>query len=210
MSLNHPCERRVDGDRVTMMVPADDWLNRSDANQLKVDAKARMAPSLPRHATRDHLHDRNRHRTVIDPASPGTQQYVRVTRRRYPNADLEEAALRQTEARILEAKRREALAADEANELMELRSMGIKASMAANANPWSAVGRGRVPPNNPRADSLEKSVFGTVDTVAERLTKKTTAGYQAGGPSGTPGRTPAAASASVPTRGPLRGGWPVK
>ena len=206
MSINHPCERRVDGDRVTMMVPARDWVRRPDANNLYVDPKARYAPTLPRYAPRDHLHDRNRVNCVVDPACPGVEQYVRVTRRRLPNAELEEAAIRQAEARFLAHQKREELAADEANELLELRSMGIRATMAAREM-VGMRGKAVVPKTSQRAIELEKKLMGTSDTAAERLMNKTFAGSA---PAAAP-KSPAPAMTMQQAKAmTLRGGWPVK
>ena len=94
-----PNERRVDGDRITELVPAREWLsgrasgNRGpDCNPLVEDPKWNRPPYLPRPEVllsegatrfrRDHLHDRNRENAVYDKANPGLATYVRVSRRR--------------------------------------------------------------------------------------------------------------------------------
>ena len=89
-----PCERRLDGDRVTEMIPASEWLSRNDINPLQTTYKAYYPPALPRHSSRDHLHDRNREFSASDPANPGLQTYVRVTRRRFNGNAQAEAAVR--------------------------------------------------------------------------------------------------------------------
>ena len=80
-----PACRRVDGERITEMIPAREWLSRKDKNPLKIHPRAIYPPSLPRYASRDHLHDRNRELCVFDPANPGLEAYVHVTRRRQHN-----------------------------------------------------------------------------------------------------------------------------
>ena len=84
-------ERRVDGDRVTELVRAKDWLaahgdNRGpEVNPLVTpEVGPDMPPALPKYLSRDHLHDRNRINALYDPAQPGMETYVRVTRRRAP------------------------------------------------------------------------------------------------------------------------------
>ena len=58
-SISHvPCERRVDGERVTELIPAREWLSRQDANMLRPDERKVFPPALPRYGSRDHLHDR--------------------------------------------------------------------------------------------------------------------------------------------------------
>ena len=76
-----PCERRVDGDRVTEMVPAGEWLAQAKKNGMILDPDGVYPPRLPRHQERDHLHDNTRAHAVFDPANPGLTTYVRVTRR---------------------------------------------------------------------------------------------------------------------------------
>ena len=83
-----PCERRVDGDRITEMVQADIWLADPNKNFLvrqpgeEVDPQGYMPGmlKLPRNNYRDHLHDVRREHGIYDPANPGLTSYVRVTR----------------------------------------------------------------------------------------------------------------------------------
>jgi len=125
-----PCERRVDGDRVTEMVPAEEWLAQKDANKIVFDPEGYLPPRLPRHKERDHMHDRNRENAVFDPANPGLTQYVRVTRRVHTD---------RTEEERLQAARLKAREHDlawetkdqkEKNEILELRSLGLRTAMA--------------------------------------------------------------------------------
>lgn len=208
----HPCERRVDGDRVTELIPARDWIERPDANPLVTDEKGEKMPTLPRHSTRDHLHDRNRSQALFDPANPGVTTYVRVTRRRMPTEVEEEQARSRNLSRLRDYEAREAAEAAEANELLELRSMGIRAVITERnkAGPYGkdAV---KVPPPNARADFLEKKVLGTDHTIADSLIKGVKAGHGAGAPAPAPapatGMNPSMRGAKASTqRGQLRGG----
>jgi hypothetical protein len=61
---------------------------------MQTSFKAFYPPALPRHASRDHLHDRNRGLSASDPANPGLQTYVRVTRRRFTGNVQAETAVR--------------------------------------------------------------------------------------------------------------------
>ena len=68
-----PCERRIDGDRVTELIPSREWLsgrvagNRGpDVNPLVTHPQGFYPPALPRHKARDHLHDRNREHALYD------------------------------------------------------------------------------------------------------------------------------------------------
>jgi len=203
-------ERRVDGDRVTELWPARDWVKRPDANPLVVDEKSLQPPALPRHSMRDHLHDRNREQTLFDSANPGLTTYVRVTRRRMPT-EAEEQAVR---AANIKAHRmheeREAAEAAEANELLELRSMGIRAVITERdkAGPYGKQAV-KVPPANARADSLEKKLLGSTETIAEGLSK----GYKAGqgaAPAPPQGRAAGPKAAQSVRAQQLRGGWPTK
>ena len=153
----HPYERRVDGDRITEMVPAHEWLNRPDTNKLK--ERADGPPVLPRHMPRDHLHDRNRELTVFDPADMGRTQYVRATRRRLPSPESEQQMRNQNYARQRDLELQEQRAAEEANELMELRSMGIKAMYdARRAGQMYGSQAVVVPPENRRMAELNKKL----------------------------------------------------
>ena len=64
-----PCERRVDGDRITELIPASEWLAQKDANTLLMDQEGVYPPRLPRHKERDHMHDRNRETSIFDPSN---------------------------------------------------------------------------------------------------------------------------------------------
>ena len=100
----------------------------------------------------------------------------------------------------------EELAADEANELLELRSMGIRATMAAREM-VGMRGKAVVPKTSQRAIELEKKLMGTSDTAAERLMNKTFAGSA---PAAAP-KSPAPAMTMQQAKAmTLRGGWPVK
>lgn len=108
-----PCERRVDGDRITELIPAREWLsgrqpgNRGpDTNPLVAHPEGFYPPQLPRHKQRDHLHDRNREHSLYDPANPGLATYVRVTRRRHGNPwdRNKEAELRKERLALREAE----------------------------------------------------------------------------------------------------------
>jgi hypothetical protein len=194
-----PCERRVDGDRVTELWPAANWMARSDKNAFTTDEKTPWyPPALPKYSTRDHLHDRNRERTVFDPANPGKQQYVYVTRRRLPTVQQEEAAQKKNIQALNAHERRQEFEAAEANELLELRSMGIRSTMAAQDS-YSMYGRAPpVPAANSRAEELEKRVLRTMEEVPAPTP---TGG---GGPQ-TRSMTMRDAKAAT-----LRGGWPTK
>jgi hypothetical protein len=209
-SLNLPVERRVDGDRVTELWPARDWQNRKDANQFQHDQRGIYPPALPRHAPRDHLHDRNREHCLLDPANPGVDQYVRVTRRRMPTVNQETEAMKQNQARLRTWQRREDMEASEANELLELRSMGIRSTMAAGSQALldhcSGFARPKGSPDTPhpsampnaRVAQLEKRVMGS---TAER------APPPPGGGTGPTTRSMTMQEAKMAT---MRGGWPTK
>ena len=138
MPLAHsPCERRVDGDRVTELIPAREWLSRQDKNPLHVNERGFMPPSLPRYASRDHLHDRNRELCVFDPANPGLQTYVRVSRRRNPDRGIEQQLLAQRRDRLLQQSVVEDIEASRANELLELRSQSLRNLLAARSRGWA-------------------------------------------------------------------------
>mmetsp|Transcript_8174 Transcript_8174/g.21374 ORF Transcript_8174/g.21374 Transcript_8174/m.21374 type:complete len:237 (-) Transcript_8174:472-1182(-) len=153
----HPCERRVDGERVTELVPAHDWMKRSDANQLKPTKAG--PPALPRHAARDHLHDRNRERALYDPASPGVETYVRATRRRLPTEAAEQEARNAHFARQRNLALQQEREAAEANELLELRSMGIRTGFNARKTGQMFGSQAVVVPEaNPRTQQLERKL----------------------------------------------------
>ena len=166
----HPCERRVDGDRVTEFIPAVDWMAREDANLLSRDEKLKGPPVLPRGMSRDHLHDRNRDRTLFDPANPGLETYIRVTRRKHPTVAEEVAAQKAAQDQHSMQQHRLACEAADANELLELRSLGIRTVMRerAKAGPYGHAAV-KVPPADPRADVLEKRLMGTDKTLEESM-----------------------------------------
>ena len=124
-----PCERRVDGDRITEMIPTAEWLAQKNKNQLNLDPDKVMPPRLPRYRERDHLHDVTRENAVFDPANPGLTTYVRVTRRintdRQKEDELQRTRLQQRKA-DLEWEARDQI---EKNEILELRSLGLRTAM---------------------------------------------------------------------------------
>ena len=131
-------ERRVDGDRVTELVPAADWVNRSERNTFTM--KKSSPPQLPRHSQRDHLSDNFRDKNVYDPAQPQHKAQVRVTRRSTQDGcslgERNRALARDAEmekmrgVQIKQQAARAAAEAAEANELLELHSMGIRGIMS--------------------------------------------------------------------------------
>lgn len=153
----HPCERRVDGERVTEMLAADEWLSRPEANKLKEVADG--PPQLPRYAPRDHLHDRNREMARFDPANAGMQTYVRATRRRLPSPESEQKQREALYARQRDLALQQQREAEEANELMELRSMGIRTMFDARKTGQMYGNQAVVvPPDNPRVTALNKKL----------------------------------------------------
>ena len=126
-----PCERRVDGDRVTEMVPAGEWLAQAKKNGIVFDPDQIYPPRLPRHSERDHLHDNTREHAVFDPANPGLTTYVRVTRRVHSDHAVEDAlqqARKDATKRDLEWEAKDQA---EKNEILELRSLGLRSAMKA-------------------------------------------------------------------------------
>lgn len=132
-----PCERRCDGDRITELVPTKEWLSDKTGNQLiRRPEGAEILPGmlqLPRTKYRDHMHDRNREHSAIDTANPGITTYVRVSRRlsqepgeSYVEEDKLLARRKQMkdEAHLAELKLQ-----IEKNEILELRSLGIRTAM---------------------------------------------------------------------------------
>ena len=139
-------ERRTDGDRSTRLMTATEWLQQRDEhNNLRSAPRGQGPPMLPRKSARDHLSERNRDTTLYDPAQPGIQPQVRVTARSTfddcsaqgrKRAVLAERQAQFERARQLEMDARmEAELAAEANELLELRSMGIRSVVAAQRGP---------------------------------------------------------------------------
>lgn len=135
-------ERRVDGDRYTQFAPASEWLRdkEKESNQLRRTPNNSGPPTLARNSTRDHLSDVNREHVLYDPARPDLPTRVRVTRRTtFDNCSYDgkraafahEKMEQQMRARQRDADAElEAAEAAEANELLELRSMGIRGVMA--------------------------------------------------------------------------------
>ena len=203
-----PAARRIDGERITEMIPTREWLSRKDKNNLSANAKGLFPPSLPRYASRDHLHDRNRELCVFDPANPGLQTYVHVTRRRNPDPVMEAKLNEDRMERLSLQFELEKVEAVAANELLELRSQNIRALLAQRSRGWSAP---------PPKDSRPASVVGSRAYKQERATrleqqlKDFRDSYSYKGYSRPHlGAAPAAAAAAAPARKvPLRGGWPV-
>jgi len=132
-----PCERRTDGDRITELIPVTEWLNDKTANQLiRRPGDAEILPNmlqLPRTKYRDHMHDRNREHSAIDTANPGITTYVRVSRRvsqeKGESTVEEEKLLRRRKELRDEALQQELKLQIEKNEILELRSLGIRTAM---------------------------------------------------------------------------------
>ena len=172
-----PNERRLDGDRVTEMVPAREWLagrsryqqNLAGVNPLTKDPRNHAPPALPRPQQRDHLHDRNREYALFDTANPGLATYVRVTRRRCGDETERSVANARTMQRKKEIAR-EMIEAADANELLELRHKGIQAAMGRleeatrNAIACRHLPESmrppvaEVPPENPRVLELQSKL----------------------------------------------------
>jgi hypothetical protein len=134
-------ERRTDGDRSTRLVNTKEWLERPDHNALRPAPRAGGPGSvLPRHSARDHLSESSRRSAMYDPARRELPGRVRVTQRssfddcssagRRRGIATDRAEQRQREWQLAAAAEAEALAAAEANELLELRSLGIRAVLA--------------------------------------------------------------------------------
>lgn len=204
-------ERRVDGDRITEMIPAREWLTRGkDMNPLQKSQGmgSFYPPALPRHASRDHLHDRNREMCVFDSANPGLEAYVRVTRRRINDPKAEMELTRTRKSRVREHFAAEQEEARNANELLELRSQNLRHLIAARSRGWNRpAGESGSPmaANQPRINALEKR-------LNEYRSKYTYTGYSQANEA-----APQAAARvirSSPTKTAsgnvvLRGGWPV-
>lgn len=166
-------ERRVDGDRVTELVRAKDWLaahgdsRGPEVNPLVHDAKMDKPPALPMYLSRDHLHDRNRQNALYDPANPGLETYVRVTRRRAP-PETEAFLAQECAERVKRWQAEEAQATSEAFELLELRSLGVRAAIEAGklanqrvaSGEWADKGPAPSAPtaNDERAAALHKKL----------------------------------------------------
>ena len=139
--FHSPCERRVDGDRITELIPSREWLsgrvsgNRGpDVNPLVKSPMGFYPPALPRHMQRDHLHDRNREHSLYDPANPGFATYVRVTRRRHTNDLASELAVARRRHELREAEiAKESVESELKNELLDVRSRGLRNAMASRS-----------------------------------------------------------------------------
>jgi len=169
-----PNERRIDGEKVTDMIPGAEWLagrskaqgNLAEVNPLIADYHKQYPPALPRGLQRDHLHDRNREHSLFDPATPALPVYVRVSRRRADTAgELEVAKARQ--ARRTEEMMQQRQEAAKGDELMRMRSRAIHEAMerrklvTANNHlpPHLRPPHPSVPPSNPRAEQLERELM---------------------------------------------------
>jgi len=152
-------ERRTDGDRTTEMISAAEWLKRADANPLVLEGSDRYhrgPPKLPRHSTRDHMSDRNRDQVLFDPARPEIHTTLYVTRRQTMDGNswrqrtdaLAKDQQHEKMRRVLMMQQAERAASDaaEANELLELRSMGIRGEMARAAGQAPPAKRSPAPP----------------------------------------------------------------
>jgi len=114
-----------------------EWLNDKTANQLiRRPGDAEILPNmlqLPRTKYRDHMHDRNREHSAIDTANPGITTYVRVSRRvsqeKGESTVEEDKLLRRRKELRDEALQQELKLQIEKNEILELRSLGIRTAM---------------------------------------------------------------------------------
>lgn len=222
------CERRCDGDRVTEYVKASDWLfmrdpgNRGpDVNPLQSNVRGNFPPALPKYMARDHMHDRNREMALHDPARPGLETYVRVTRRVGP-PEVEAQLHQQKKERQALARVREKEHVQDANELLALRSMLIQDALTKNkeANMKVAAGEWKKdqppPPQDPvaeRAEQLNKKLgIDKVELVTMPLHIDDTPGAMTWGPLSLhkpvepPPPPPKKEGKEVPSRG---GAWPV-
>jgi hypothetical protein len=87
------------------------------------------------------MHDRNRETALYDPAQPGRETYVRVTRRRGP-PEVEAALAAHKAERVAEERQRMAQHHEEANELLQLRSMLVQNALVANREATKMVKAG--------------------------------------------------------------------
>jgi len=119
---------------VTELVPVAEWLAQKEKNMIMLDPEQAYPPRLPRYQERDHLHDNTRAHAVFDPANPGLTTYIRITRRVDPDPIQEEERMerrRQLREADLAA---EAKDAKEKNEILELRSLGLRTAMKKYAD----------------------------------------------------------------------------
>jgi len=123
--------------RAYRLIPVTEWLNDKTANQLiRRPGDAEILPNmlqLPRTKYRDHMHDRNREHSAIDTANPGITTYVRVSRRvsqeKGESTVEEDKLLRRRKELRDEALQQELKLQIEKNEILELRSLGIRTAM---------------------------------------------------------------------------------
>lgn len=205
-----PCERRVDGERVTELIPAREWLSRQDKNALVSNERNEMPPALPRYSSRDHLHDRNRELCVFDPANPGLQTYIRVTRRRNPDRNVERALYAKRQDRILQQSVIEEIEGERANELLELRSANIRNLLKARSQmqwtgaPMRPIGAPAAAPS--AAERQRRTRINELESEMRRI--KATYEYKGYSQQSAPAPAPVAPRMS---RTALRGGcWPVE
>jgi hypothetical protein len=216
-NLSVSYERRVDGDRSTEVMPAVEWLSRADANPLVQRKDA--PPMLPRHSARDHLSDVYKHSVLFDPAQPQIQTVVRVTRRQTADGcsaeELRSALVKdQQAAKMREVLKRQqaekkAVEASEANELLELYSMGIRGVLSGTEAYSQPGDKGKLRPvtrsqtaanrdeQDRQAPALAAAVTAAVTVAArEAVARATARGVQ-------PSESAPAAEKPPPVSGPL-------
>ena len=216
-NLSVSYERRVDGDRSTEVMPAVEWLARADANPLVQRKDA--PPMLPRHSARDHLSDVYKHSVLFDPAQPQIQTVVRVTRRQTADGcsaeELRSALVKdQQAAKMREVLKRQqaekkAVEASEANELLELYSMGIRGVLSGTEAHSQPGDKGKLRPvtrsqtaanrdeQDRQAPALASAVTADVTVAAREAVARATAhGVQ-------PSESASAAEKPPPVSGPL-------
>ena len=179
-----------------------------------------MPPALPTYMSRDHLHDRNRETALYDPARPGLETYVRVTRRRGPPEVEAELARQKAEREAADLEQAREFHED-SNELLALRSMLMQDALNAGTenNQKVAAGIWRRPekPREPsaaeaRAAELQSKLgIDRVKLVTSPMFIDTTpqAGHNtAAAPA--PAPAPASAAWQAAKAKTVRGGtWPV-
>jgi hypothetical protein len=216
-NLSVSYERRVDGDRSTEVMPAVEWLSRADANPLVQRKDA--PPMLPRHSARDHLSDFFKHSVLFDPAQPQIKTVVRVTRRQTADGcsaeELRSALVKdQQAAKMREVLKRQqaekkAVEASEANELLELYSMGIRGVLSGTEAYSQPGDKGKLRPvtrsqtaanrdeQDRQAPALAAAVTAAVTVAArEAVARATARGVQ-------PSESAPAAEKPPPVSGPL-------
>lgn len=193
---------------MTELIPAREWLSRKDKNPLEVNPKNIFPPSLPRFESRDHLHDRNRELCVFDPANPGLQTYVRVTRRRHPDRNVEAALHEKRKERLIEQCAIERQEQQDATEMLELRSANIRNLLINRSRGWKPTPAQSRPPSqgsewrDRRIDELQKRLNYMRSTYAYK-------GYSEQS-NMEPPPPPRTSGTKLPMGGgTMRGGWPV-